>query len=140
MADTHKFLILLFLASVLAGCDSLDRTDPQNFQLTIAATPESLLIGEFSSITATLNSVGSSGSTTTATGSTTTTPVSGFPVTFTITQNVSGCTITVVNSITDSSGIATALYKAGTVAGIDIIQASIENGKSASVGILVKLQ
>ena len=136
MADTHKFLILLFLVSVLAGCDSLDgkRTDSENFQLTIAATPESLLIGEFSSITATLSS------TTTTTGSTTTTPVPGFPVTFTITQNVSGCTITVVNSITDSSGKAGAIYKAGTVAGIDVIQASIENGTPASVGILVKLK
>ena len=94
-----------------------------------------MLTGEFSSITATLNNVDTSVATGTST--TTTTPVSGYPVTFTITQNTSKCTLTVVNSITDASGKATAIYQAGSIAGIDIIQASIDTGQTASASIIV---
>lgn len=135
-------LICLLLAAVQPGCDSLDAIDPLDLQLTIAASPASVIIEEFSTITATLTkseatvSTTSTGSTTT----TTTTPVSGYPVNFAITQNITGCTITVVNSVTDSSGKAIALYKAGTIAGIDIVRASLENGKNASVSIIVTLQ
>ena len=141
MISTPKItaLLFLFLISVLAGCDSINNTDPQNLQLTIAASPETVLTGEYSSITASLNSL--EGTTTSTTGSVTTTavPVTGYPVVFSISQNNTNSTLTVVNSTTDGSGKASAFYKAGMIAGLDVVQVSIDDGKSASVGIQVTL-
>ena len=141
MISTPKITILLFLflISVMTGCDSLNSTDSQSFQLTIAANPDTLLSGEFSSITATLNSVVGTATTTTTETTTTAapTPVSGYPVIFSITQNNTNSTLTVVNAITDVSGKAAAIYQAGILAGLDVVQVRIEVGKSASVGIRV---
>lgn len=131
----YRMFWLCFLITVaIAGCDSTKSIDPSNLQLTIVAAPTTVLIRQFCSITATLNNVD------TSTSSTTTTPVSGHAVTFKITQNTSNGTLTVVNNITDASGNATAIYQAGSVAGIDIIQASIDSGQNVSSSINVTLQ
>jgi hypothetical protein len=139
------FWLCCILIAAIAGCDSTNSVDPNNLQLTIIASPETLSVGEFSSITATLNNVDSSVSSTTGTSTTgstittTTTPVSGYPVTFSITQNNTKSTLTVVNAITDASGKAVAIYQAGTIPGLDVVQATLEDGKYASVGIQVTL-
>jgi hypothetical protein len=123
----------------IAGCDSTTtNNDSTNFQLTVAANPTTLLINQFSSITATLNNV--STSVATGTSTTTTTPVVGYPVTFTITQNTTKGTLTVASSVTDGSGKALAIYQAGSIAGIDIIKVSIDKGQTASASIIVSLQ
>jgi hypothetical protein len=139
MISTPRITILLFLflISVMTGCDSLNSTDSQSFQLTITANPVTLLTSEFSAITATLNSVVGTATTTGTTTTAAPTPVSGYPVIFSITQNNSNSTLTVVNAITDASGNAAAIYQAGMLAGLDVVQVRIEDGKSASVGIRV---
>ncbi len=130
---------LCFLMIIaIAGCDSTKSNEANNFHLSIAATPNSVLTGEFSAISATLTNVDTS-VTSTGTSTTSTTPVSGYPVIFTITQNTSKCTLTVVNGITDASGIATAIYQAGSISGIDIIQANIDKGQTTSVPIFVNI-
>jgi hypothetical protein len=141
MISTPKIsaLLFLFLISVLAGCDSINNTDPQNLQLTIAANPETVLIGEYSTITASLNSLEGTTSSASGTVSTTAVPVTGYPVVFSISQNNTQSTLTVVSSTTDGSGKAVAFYKAGGIAGLDVVQVSIDDGKSASVGIKVTL-
>jgi len=131
------FWLCYLMIVAIAGCDSTKNIDSHNLQLSIAAAPTIVLTGEFSAISATLNNVDTSVATGTST--TTTTPVSGHAVTFTITQNVSKCSLTVVNNITDTSGIATAIYQSGSIAGVDIVQASIDSGQSASASIIVNL-
>jgi hypothetical protein len=134
----RKFWLFFLMIVAIAGCDATsgtDNIDVNNLRLTIAANPTTLLTGEFSSITATLNNERTSVASGTST--TTTTPVPGFAVTFTITQNASKCALTVVNSLTDGSGNATAIYQSGSIAGIDIIQGSIDAGLSASASIIV---
>jgi hypothetical protein len=137
----RMFWLCCLMIAAIAGCDSTDPTkniDPNNLRLTIAASPTTVLTGEFSTITATLINVDISvgdGTTTT----TTETPVPGYPVTFTITRNESNCAITVVNSLTDASGNATAIYQAGPTAGTDIVQASIDADKTASASVIVTL-
>ena len=127
------FCCLMIVA--IAGCDSTNNVDSNNLQLTMAAAPTTVLINQYSSITATLKNVDTSVATGTST--TTTTPASGYPVTFTIARNTSNCTLTVANNITDASGNATAIYQSGSIAGIDIIQGSIDAGLSASASIIV---
>jgi len=140
MVKNHSrlFWLCILLIIAIAGCDSTNNNnDTNNFQLTIAAAPANVLIGEFSTITATLNNVDKSVATGTST--TTTTPVVGFPVTFTITQNTSKCSLTVANSLTDTTGKALAIYRSGSFSGVDVIQVSIDNGPSASASIVVNL-
>jgi hypothetical protein len=127
-------LFCLLLLTALTGCDSINNIDSHNLQLTIVASPAALLIGQFSTITATVKNADTSGTTTT------TTAASGIPVTFSIVQNVTGCKLTVVDTITDASGNAAVIYKSGTIAGVDVVQASLDNGKTASVGITVTIQ
>ena len=103
------FLICYLVIVAIAGCDSTTEVDPNNLQMSIVAAPSTVLTGEYSSITATLNNVNTSVST--GTSATTTTPVSGYAVAFKITQNASNCVLTVVNNITDASGNATAIYQ-----------------------------
>ncbi|MCX5880496.1 MAG: hypothetical protein NTU74_01365 [Deltaproteobacteria bacterium] len=131
------FWLCCLMIAAIAGCDSTNSVESDNMQLTIAANPTTLFNGEFSFITANLQIV----NTTQATTGTTTTinPVVGYPVSFTISQNKSGSTLTVVNNLTDPSGNATAIYKSGLASGIDIVQASLDNGKSASVSIFVNM-
>ena len=134
----RMFCFFSLMIVAIAGCDSTkNNNDANNFQLTIKADPTTLRIGEFSAITVILNNVDTSVATGTST--TTTTPVPGYAVTFKITQNLSNCALTVVNNVTDASGNATAIYKAGSIAGIDIIQASIDSGQTASTSITVNL-
>ena len=135
----RMFWLCSLLIAVFAGCDSTNSNDTSNYQLTVAASPASLLTGEFSTVTATLTNV----STTTdssGTSSTSTNPVAGYAVAFSATQNNSGGTLTVVNNITDASGNATAIYQAGSAAGVDIVQAGIDSGQTSSVSISVTLQ
>jgi hypothetical protein len=134
----RMFWLCCMLIVAIAGCDSTNNVDSNNLQLTMAAAPTTVLINQYSSITATLKNVDTSVATGTST--TTTTPVSGHAVTFTITQNTSNCTLTVVNNITDASGNATAIYQSGSIAGTDIIQASIDSGQTSSASIIVTLQ
>jgi hypothetical protein len=134
----RMFCFFSLMIVAIAGCDSTkNNNDANNFQLTITAVPTTLRIGEFSAITVILNNVDTSVATGTST--TATTPVVGYPVTFTITQNTSKCSLTVANSLTDTTGKAMAIYQPGPIAGIDIIQASIDNGQSASASIVVNL-
>jgi hypothetical protein len=134
------FWLCCLMIVPIAGCDSTkNNIDANNFQLTLAAAPTTLLIGEFSAVTATLNNVDASAPTGTSTATPTPTPVIGYPVMFTITQNTSKCTLTVVNGITDTSGKAVAIYQAGSIAGIDTLQASIDRGQTASASIIVSM-
>jgi len=129
------FGLCCLMIVAIAGCDSTDGNNSNNLQLTLAAEPTSVLVGEFSSITATVNRVDTSVSTGTST--TTTTPVAGYAVTFSISQNVSKGTLTAVDTVTDTSGMATAIYQAGSTTGIDIIAASIDTGQIASASVTV---
>jgi hypothetical protein len=131
------FWVCALMIVAFSGCDSTNNVDPKNLQLTITANPTKLLAGEYSLITVTLNNVDTSVAT--GTSATATTPVSGYAVTFKITQNISNCTFTVVNNITDALGNATAIYQAGYFPGIDIIQASIDSGQTTSASITVSL-
>ena len=117
MVKKHYRLFWVFFLMIIAiaGCDSTKSVDSNNLQLTVAAAPTTVLTGEFSSITATLNNVDTSVAT--GTSITTTTPVSGYPVTFMIIQNVSKCSLTVINSLTDASGKAMP-YISGLIAGM----------------------
>ena len=134
----RMFCFFSLMIVAIAGCDSTkNNNDANNFQLTITADPTTLRIGEFSAIAVILNNVDTSVATGTST--TITTPVVGYPVTFTITQNTSKCTLTVVNGITDSFGKAVAIYQAGSIAGIDTLQASIDRGQAAQASIIVSL-
>lgn len=139
MVKKHYRLFWVFFLMIIAiaGCDSTKSVDSNNLQLTVAAAPTTVLTGEFSSITATLNNVDTSVAT--GTSITTTTPVSGYPVSFMIIQNVSKCSLTVINSLTDASGKAIAIYQSGLIAGIDIIQVGIDTGQTASASITVNL-
>ncbi len=94
-------------------------------QVSLAAAPTSLTVGQSSILTATVtNSTGS--------------PVKGQTVTFALTNNNSGATLTTLNGITDVSGRAIAVYTAGTAnptASVeDIVQASV-TGSVAAVTI-----
>lgn len=131
------FWVCALMIVAVTGCDSTNNIDPKNLQLTITANPTMLLAGEYSLITVTLNNVDTSVATGTSTP--TTTPVSGYAMTFKVTQNISNCTFTVVNNITDASGNATAIYQAGNFPGTDIIQASIDSGQTISASITVSL-
>jgi hypothetical protein len=133
----RMFLLCYLMIVAVTGCDSTNNIDSNNLQLTIVAAPTTVLTGQFSSITATLKNADTSVASGTST--TTTAPVPGYPVSFNILQNASNCTLTVVNNLTDTSGNAAAIYRAGPIAGIDIIQASIESGQSASASITVGL-
>jgi hypothetical protein len=133
----HLSWLYCLLIIAFAGCDSTNNIDQNNLQLTMTSAPTTVIAGEFSTITATLNNVNISVAT--GTSVTTTTPVPGYAVTFTITNNASNCAITVVNSITDASGHAIAIYRSGAVSGTDVIQASIDSGQTASTSIIVKL-
>jgi len=134
--------------AVVSGCDSIDSKSESNFSLFLEANPTSLNTKEYSNITATLTytdkTVSSSSSSTTSSGSSATTittgtptPVPNYVVTFSFTQNQSGAKLTVVNSTTDANGKAFAIYQAGEVEGIDILQARIENGLTAKASIIV---
>ncbi|MFH0994051.1 MAG: hypothetical protein V1844_00920 [Pseudomonadota bacterium] len=132
------FWLCFLMTVVIAGCDSTkNNNDANNYQLTIAAAPTNVLTGEFSTITATLNNVDTSVATGTST--TTTTPVVGYPVTFTIAKNTSKCSLTVANNLTDTTGKALAIYRSGAGAGVDVIQVSIDKGQTASASIIVNL-
>ena len=143
MVKKHYCMFCLCYLIIVAavGCDSTKDVDPHYLQLSITASPAAVLSGEYSLITATLINTKST-TTTTTTGTTGTTgtgsdPVSGYPVIFTISRNISGGTLTIVDNITNVSGIATAIYKSGSTAGMDIVQVSIDSGESASATILV---
>ena len=135
--------ILLVLAFGI-GCDSVESIDENNFIMTIEANPSTLEVEEYSSITVTLThadkTVETGSGTSTSTTTVTTgepTPVTGYTVVFSFTQNESGARLTVVNASTDSNGKATAIYQAGKEDGIDIIQARLENGLTAKTSIIV---
>ena len=133
------FCLCYLMIVVVAGCDSTKDVDPHYLQLSITVSPATVLSGEYSLITATLINTKS---TTTTTGTTETTgtgssPVSDYPVIFTISRNISGSTLTIVDNITNVSGIATAIYRSGSTAGVDIVQVSIDSGESASATIFV---
>jgi hypothetical protein len=138
----------LIWLSVVSGCDSIDSKQDSNFSLTLAANPTTLNTMEYSNITATLTyadkTVSSSSSSTTSTGSSATTittgtatPVPNRVVTFSFVQNQSGAKLTVVNGTTDANGQAAAIYQAGNVDGIDIVQASIDTGLNARTSVIV---
>jgi hypothetical protein len=131
-------IMVLLVMGIGLGCDSVESIDEINFIMTIEAFPSSLEFEEFSSITVTLTHADKSVST--DGGSVTTgdpTPVTGYIVTFSFIQNVSGAKLTVVNASTDSNGKATAIYQAGDKDGIDIIQARLENGQSVRASVVV---
>ena len=130
MVKKHYYMFCLCYLMIVAaaGCDSTKDVDPHYLQLSITVSPTTVLSSEYSLITATLINTKS---TTTTTGTTETTgtgssPVSDYPVIFTISRNISGSTLTIVDNVTNVSGIATAIYRAGSTAGMDIVQVSID--------------
>lgn len=151
----HLFLYLFILIGAFSGCDSTNNINPANIYLSISAKPSSLNSGEYSTITATVQSsapVTTPVATPTPTptpifssataSASTANPVIGFPVQIVIAQNNSKATITIINSLTDASGNAIAIYKAGSNSGIDIVQAYIDNGENdqyAQVPIFVNV-
>lgn len=152
---SHLFLYLCIVIGAFSGCDSTNNINPANIYLSISAKPSTLYSGEYSTITATVQTTAPVTtpvatptptttpilSTATATASTAT-PVIGFPVQIVIAQNNSKATITIINSLTDASGNAIAIYKAGSNSGIDIVQAYIDNGENdqyAQVPIFVNV-
>jgi len=137
-------MIVLLVAAVGLGCDSVESIDENNFIMSIEANPSTLDTQEYSSITVTLTHADKTVSTSSDSGTSATTvttgestPVTGYIVTFSFSQNESGAQLTVVNASTDSNGKATAIYQAGKNDGIDIVQARIENGQTVKTSIIV---
>jgi hypothetical protein len=127
--NKHGWLYLAFCLVIITGvgCGSSDSTSPNtqaNALLTISANPAAVADESYSTVTATLKNLAG-------------TPIFGYLVSFSITQNESKCTLTIVNDLTDIKGNATVIYKSGTVKGVDIVQASCVNVNPASVAIYV---
>lgn len=123
------WLYLIFCLGIMTvlGCGSSDSSPPSsqaNALLTITANPTTLADESYSSITATLKNLAG-------------TPIFGYLITFSIIQNESNCSLTIVNDLTDIKGNATAIYKSGTLKGVDIIQAACANVNPISVPIYV---
>lgn len=139
---TRIGMIVLLVVALGLGCDSVESIDENNFVMSIEANPSSLDAQEYSSITVTLTHTDKTVSTSSDSGTSTvttgeSTPVTGYIVTFSFSQNESGAQLTVVNASTDSNGKATAIYQAGKTDGIDIVQARIENGQTVKTSIIV---
>jgi hypothetical protein len=64
-------------------------------------------------------------------------PMACMDVNFSISKNESNGSFVVIPDRTDTSGIATAIYQAGELDGIDTIQAGLDNGQFASVTLTV---
>jgi hypothetical protein len=116
--------LMILVCAVGCGSSQDSPSDQTKALLTIEAKPTTLGAGEYSTITATLKNLAG-------------TPIFGYPVVFSTTQNQSGSSITIVNNTTDIKGNASAIYKSGALAGIDIIEASCANVNPISVPIYV---
>ncbi len=122
------YLICYLTIVTCVGCGQSENTPPAapNYAiLTVVAKPTAVVADAYSSIIATLtNNTGS--------------PLFGYLINFKITQNQSNCPpIMIVNGLTDTNGNATAIYKSGSVKGVDIIQASCEIVNPVSVAVYV---
>jgi protocatechuate 3,4-dioxygenase beta subunit len=117
-------------ATVIADASGFTRTVSVNFvagspsAVALSASPASVSAGANSTIKATaIDAIGN--------------PVTGQTVTFSISTNTSGATLTPVTAVTNADGVATTTYTAGSATGSDTLKASLTNGINNTTIVLV---
>ncbi len=136
-SDSQGRIRVLYQAGNAAGIDIIQAQGDQGeiaavgvivsageaISLALSASPATLSVSTYSDIQAQVRRG--------------TQPLANYRVTFSITQNASGATLTIVDTVTNSQGNARAIYRAGVSPGIDVVRATGEGGQVASVGLTV---